>query len=145
MPASCWREGSEIQYRNLGVSEGHHECTHHRGNKGLIEKVCKINRFHVEQLAYLAGKLKSIREGDGTLLDSCMIAYGSGIEDGSLHTHTSLPTVLLGKGGGTLKTGRHLRYPRETPVTNLWLAMLERMGAPYPKLGDSTGVLDGLS
>ena len=106
------REGSEIQYRNLGISEGHHECTHHRGNKSLIEKVCKINKFHVEQFAYLLGKLKAIKEGEGTLLDNCMIAYGSGIEDGSMHTHTRLPTLLAGKGGGSLKTGRHLRYPR---------------------------------
>ncbi len=139
------REGSEIQYRNLGVREGHHESTHHRGDKRLIENVCKINKFHVEQFAYLLGKLKAIPEGDGTLLDNCMIAYGSGIEDGSMHTHTSVPTLLAGKGGGTLKTGRHLRYPKETPLANLWLAMLDRMGARTSKLGDSTGILEGLS
>ncbi len=139
------REGSDIQYRTLGISEGHHECTHHRGKKELIEKVCKINKFHVEQFAYLVGKLNAIPEGDGTLLDSCMIAYGSGIEDGSMHSHTSLPMLLAGKGGGSLKTGRHLRYPKETPVTNLWLAMLDRMGARTEKLGDSTGILEGLS
>ena len=138
------REGSEIQYRNLGITEGHHECTHHRGNKDLIEKVCKINKFHVEQFAYLLGKLKAVKEGEGTLLDNCMIAYGSGIEDGSMHTHTACPTLLAGKGGGSLKMGRHLRYARETPVNNLWLAMLDRMGAPTEKLGDSTGVLEGL-
>jgi hypothetical protein len=139
------REGSDFHYRNLGISEGHHESTHHRGDKRLIENVCKINKFHVEQLAYLLGKLKAIPEGDGTLLDNCMIAYGSGIEDGSMHTHTSVPTLLAGKGGGTLKTGRHLRSARETPLNNLWLAMLERMGVPTSKLGDSTGVLQGLS
>jgi Protein of unknown function (DUF1552) len=139
------REGSDFQYRNLGISEGHHESTHHRGDKRLIENVCKINKFHVEQLAYLLGKLKAIPEGDGTLLDNCMIAYGSGIEDGSMHTHTSVPTLLAGKGGGTLKTGRHLRFPTETPLNNLWLSMLDRMGVPTSKLGDSTGVLQGLS
>jgi hypothetical protein len=80
------REGSEIQYRNLSITEGHHECTHHRDNKGLIEKVCKINKFHVEQFAYLLGRLKAVKEGAVTLLDNSMIVYGSGIEDGSMHT-----------------------------------------------------------
>jgi len=139
------REGSEIQYRNLGISEGHHECTHHRGNQKLIENVCKINQFHIEQFAYLLSKLKAVREGEGTLLDNSMVVYGSGIEDGSLHTHTDCPTLLAGKGGGSLKSGRHLRYPKETPVNNLWLALLDRMGARTEKLGDSTGVLEGLS
>jgi hypothetical protein len=139
------REGSEIQYRNIGITEGHHECTHHRGNPGLIEKVCKINKFHVEQFAYLIDKLKSVPEGEGTLLDNCMIAYGSAIEDGNRHTHGNLPILLAGKGGGSLKTGRHLRYPRETPVTNLWLALLDRLGAHSDKLGDSTGLLEGLA
>lgn len=139
------REGSEIQYRNIGITEGHHECTHHRGNPGLIEKVSKINKFHVEQFAYLIGKLKSIPEGNGTLLDSCMITYGSAIEDGNRHTHENLPILVAGQGGGSLKTGRHVRYPTETPVTNLWLALLDRMGAHTEKLGDSTGILGGLS
>ncbi len=139
------REGSEIQYRNLGISEGHHECTHHRGNKTLIENVCKINKFHVEQYAYLLGKLKAVKEGEGTLLDNSMIVYGSGIEDGSMHTHTAVPTLLAGKGGGSVKTGRHVRYPKETPLNNLWLALLDRMGARTEKLGDSTGVLEGLA
>jgi hypothetical protein len=139
------REGSEIQYRNLGIREGHHECTHHRGNKKLIENVCKINAFHVEQYAYLLGKLKATREGEGTLLDNCMVVYGSGIEDGNRHTHTSVPTLLAGKGGGSVKPGRHLVYPQETPVANLWLALLERMGAHTEQLGDSTGILQGLS
>jgi hypothetical protein len=139
------REGSEIQYRNLGITEGHHECTHHRGNKDLIDKVCKINKFHVDQFAYLVGKLKAVREGEGTLLDNSMIVYGSGIEDGSMHTHTAVPTLMAGKGGGTIKTGRHLRYPKETPLNNLWLALLDRVGIRTDKLGDSTGVLEGLA
>ena len=93
----------------------------------------------------MLGKLKSIPEGDGTLLDNCMIAYGSGNSDGNRHTHDNLPILLAGKGGGSLKTGRHIRYPRETPVNNLWLAMLERMGTRTESLGDSTGVLQSLS
>src|SRR5262249_49690885 len=109
------------------------------------EKVRKINTYHIEQFAYLLGKLKAIPEGDGTLLDQCMIAYGSGNSDGNRHNHDDLPILLAGKGGGSLKTGRHLRFPRETPVNNLWLSMLDRMGVPTESLGDSTGKLPGLS
>ncbi len=139
------REGSEQKYRMIGVSEGHHELTHHRNDPAMISKVRKINTYHVQQFAYLIGKLKSVPEGAGTLLDSCMITYGSGNSDGNRHTHHELPILLAGQGGGSVKTGRHLRYPRETPVNNLWLAMLDRMGAHADKLGDSTGLLEGLS
>lgn len=139
------REGSNLSYRMVGVSEGHHELTHHRGDPKMISKVREINKYHVGQFAYLIGKLKSVKEGDGTLLDNCMIAYGSAIGDGNHHTHHDLPVLLAGKGGGSLKTGRHLRYPKETPLNNLWLALLNRMGARTSKLGDSTGVLEGLS
>ena len=139
------REGSEQKYRMVGISEGHHELTHHRNNPDKVAKVRTINIYHVQQFAYLLGKLKSIPEGDGTLLDHCMIAYGSGNSDGNRHTHDNLPILLAGKGGGSLKTGRHIRYPRETPVNNLWLAMLERMGNRIESLGDSTGVLQNLS
>jgi Protein of unknown function (DUF1552) len=139
------REGSEQKYRMIGVNEGHHELTHHRNDPVKIEKVKKINTYHMEQYAYLIGKLKSVPEGDGTLLDNCMVAYGSGNSDGNRHTHEDLPILVAGKGGGSLKTGRHVRFPRETPVNNLWLSMLDRMGAPTESLGDSTGVLPGLS
>jgi hypothetical protein len=139
------REGSEQKYRMIGISEGHHELTHHMGNPTMQAKVREINKFHVQQFAYLLGKLKSVPEGDGTLLDHCMMAYGSGNSDGNRHTHHDLPILLVGHGGGTLKSGRHVRYPRETPLNNLWLAMLDRMGAPTAKLGDSTGLLEGLS
>ena len=138
-------EGSEIKYNMVGVTEGHHTSTHHQGKVELINNVRKINRYHVEQLAYLIGKLKSIPEGEGTLLDHCMVAYGSGIADGNRHSHADLPILLAGKGGGTLKTGRHVRLSKETPVTNLWLALLERMGVSAEGIGDSTGPLPGLS
>jgi hypothetical protein len=139
------REGSEQKYRMVGISEGHHELTHHRNDPAKKAKVRTINTYHIQQFAYLIGKLKSIPEGAGTLLDSCMIAYGSGNSDGNRHTHHDLPILLAGKGGGSLKTGRHLRYPKDTPVNNLWLAMLDRMGAHTEQLGDSTGLLAGLS
>ncbi|CAN5507533.1 DUF1552 domain-containing protein [soil metagenome] len=138
------REGSEQKYRVVGITEGHHELTHHFNNPEKIAKVRTINTFHVRQFAYLVGKLKAIPEGSGTLLDNCMIAYGSGNSDGNAHSHDNVPLLLAGKGGGSIQTGRHVRYPRETPLNNLWLAMLERMGAPVQKLGDSTGRLQGL-
>ena len=103
-----------------------------------------INTYLVSQLAYLTGKLKSVKEGDGTLLDNCMITYGSAIADPNRHAHHDLPVLMVGRGGGTIKPGRYVRYKAETPLNNLWLAMLERFGANVPKLGDSNGVLEGL-
>jgi hypothetical protein len=139
------REGSEQKYTMVGVNEGHHSITHHQGKEDLISKIKAINTYHIQQFAYLIGKLKSIPEGSGTLLDHCMVAYGSAIADGNAHAHGDLPVLFAGRGGGTIKTGRHVRYERETPINNLWLAMLERFGCPTLRLGDSTGVLDRLS
>jgi hypothetical protein len=137
-------EGSNRPYREIGVSDGHHDLSHHRGKKDKQEKIQQINHFHIEQLAYLLAKLRSVNEGGGTLLDNCLIAYGSGNSDGNRHNHDNLPILLMGKGGGTVKPGRHIRYPRETLVTNLWLSMLDCVGATVPGLGDSTGRLKGL-
>jgi hypothetical protein len=137
-------DGSNRSYRFIGVPEGHHDLSHHGGSAEKQAKIAKINRFHISMFAYFLGKLRSIREGDGTLLDHCMIAYGSGIADGNRHNHDDLPTLLVGGGNGTLRPGRHIRYRRETPLNNLWLAMLERIGAKTERLGDSTGVLPGL-
>ncbi len=119
----------------VGISEGHHELTHHFNDPKKIAKVRTINTFHVRQFAYLVGKLKAIPEGSGSLLDNCMVAYGSGNSDGNRHSHDNVPLLLAGKAGGTLKTGRHVRYPRETPLNNLWLAMLERMGRADASVG----------
>jgi hypothetical protein len=135
-------DGSNRPYREAGVAEGHHDLSHHGGHADKKAKIHKINLFHIEQLAYLAGRLQAIREGDRTLLDSCMIVYGSGISDGNAHNHDDLPILLLGKGGGTLRTGLHLRFPRETPLTNLYLSLLDRVGVNVPKFGDSTGRLN---
>ena len=138
-------EGSNKNYPALGVREGHHELSHHGRDAEKIRKIREINKFHVAQLAYLLGRLKAIREGDGTLLDHCMIAYGSGNSDGDRHNHDDLPLLLAGRGGGTITTGRHLRLGKETPVTNLWCSLLERMDIRVPFLGDSTGALGGLA
>jgi hypothetical protein len=129
----------------VGVKEGHHTITHHQNKPDLLAKITLINTYHMQQFAYLIGKLKSVKEGEGSLLDNCMVAYGSAIGDGNRHNHDDLPVLLAGRGGGSLTPGRHIRIDRETPLNNLWLAMLERMAAPTKQLGDSTGVLGGLS
>ena len=129
----------------IGISEAHHGLTHHSGDPEKIEKVTKINCYHLQQFTYLLDKLKSVKEGDGNLLDYSMIAYGSALSDGNRHEHHNLPLILAGRGNGTLKPGRMVRYPAETPITNLYVAMLDRMGVPVESLGDSTGKLGYLS
>ena len=137
-------EGSNKPYRWIDIPDGHHNLSHHQGNAEKLEKIARINRYHIEQLAYFLGRLSEIREGDGSLLDHSMIVYGSGIGDGNRHNHDELPILLAGGGCGTLKGGRHLRYPEQTPLNNLYLSMLERMDHPVDDLGDSTGRLDQL-
>jgi hypothetical protein len=132
-------EGSNRPYPFIGVPEGHHDLSHHGGDQKKKAKIRDINRFHVSQLAYLLTKLKSIPEGDGTLLDHCLVVYGSGNSDGNRHNHDDLPVLLAGHGCGTLRPGRHLRYPNETPLNNLWLSLLDRIQIHLPTLGDSTG------
>src|SRR6185312_8127701 len=137
-------DGSNRSYRDYGVAEGHHDTSHHGGNKEKKAKIQKINQFHIEQVAYLLGKLQAVQEGNRTLLDNCMIVYGSGISDGNRHNHNDLPILLAGNGGGKLKTGRHIRYGKETPLMNLYLCMLDRMGVHVDSFGDSKGRLTGL-
>ncbi len=137
--------GSNRSYRMIDVPEGHHTLSHHGNNEGKLAKIAKINRFHVEQFAYLLERLRSIPEGDGCLLDHCMIVYGSGIHDGNRHNNENLPIVVAGKGNGTIRTGRHLVVPSETPMTNLFLSLLDRFGVNIDWMGDSTGRLPGLS
>jgi hypothetical protein len=133
--------GSNRSYRHIDVPDGHHDLSHHGGDPGKHAKIRQINRFHVTQLAYLLQKLKSIPEGEGTLLDNCMILYGSGLSDGNRHNHDDLPVLVAGRAGGTIDSGRHVQVAPETPMCNLFLSMLDRMGAPAPFIGDSTGTL----
>ena len=130
------REGSTRAYREIGISDAHHPLTHHGGKVELMEKVARINTYHVEQLAYFLAKLKSTPDGDGTLLDHSQIVYGSGLSDGNQHQHNNLPVLLAGKSGG-----QHITYPAETPMNNLHLALLDRMGVHIDSLGDSNGEL----
>jgi len=137
-------EGSNRPYPFIEVPEGHHDLSHHGNDAAKKEKIRKINLFHMRQLAYLLEKLNGVQEGDGTLLDHCMLAYGSGIHDGNAHNHEDLPLLLAGGGCGTLTPGRHMKFATETPLSNLWLSMLARMEVSWDRLGDSTGPLAGL-
>lgn len=144
--ATCMfgRAGSNRSYRMIDVPDGHHDLSHHGNNPAKLEKIRKINQFHVRQLAYFLERLKSIPEGDGSLLDQCMIVYGSGLSDGNRHNNENLPVLLAGGGGGTITPGRHIRYEEETPMTNLYMALLDRVGVSVPYIGDSTGSLSKL-
>jgi hypothetical protein len=139
------REGSGRTYREIGIGDAHHPLTHHRNNPEMIDKVRRINRYHAEQFAYFLGRMRSITEADGTLLDRTMVVYGSGLSDGNRHQHHDLPVLLAGGEALGVKSGRHVRFGAETPMTNLFLSMLDRMGAQVERLGDSRGKLEGLS
>lgn len=138
------REGTSRPYREIGISDGHHPLTHHRNQQDWIEKVIQINTYHVTQFAAWIEKLKSIEEGDGNLLDNSMIVYGAGLSDGNAHLHHDLPTMLVGRGGGTIDPGRRIVYRKETPMTNLYLSMMDRMGLDLGNFADSTGRLSQL-
>lgn len=138
-------EQSPRAYPEIGISEAHHGLTHHQGDKEKIAKVLEINCYHVKQFVYLLEKLRTTQDGDGTLLDHVMVTYGSGLSDGNAHDHADLPLVLAGRGCGTLRPGRYVKYPNETPMANLFTAMLDRMGVRVETLGDSNGRLGYLS
>ncbi|HEY8551660.1 MAG TPA: DUF1552 domain-containing protein [Vicinamibacterales bacterium] len=139
------REGSVRTYPEIGVADPHHPLTHHRNNPEWIEKVTQINEFHMRLFARFIEKMKNTPDGDGTLLDHSAIVYGSGIADGNRHTHLDLPVLLLGKGNGGLHPGRHISYPKDTPMTNLYLTLLDQMGVRPESIGDSTGKIAHLT
>ena len=136
--------GSNRSYREIGVPEGHHDLSHHGGDAEKQERIRRINRFHVEQLAYLLDQLSKVEEGRGSLLDNTLVVFGSAIGDGDRHDHEDLPILLCGRGGGSVQGGRHLRFPAETPLCNLYLSLLQRAGSRARAFGDSTGPLEGL-
>jgi len=137
-------DGSNRPYPWIGIRDGHHDISHHRNDEVKKAQIAKINRFHTGQFAYFLDKLKSIREGDASLLDNSTILYGSAISDGNAHLHENLPILVAGRGGGSFKTGQHVRVEDKTPLTNLYRSMLENVGVPTEKIGDSTGKVDGL-
>jgi len=138
-------EGSNRSYPFINVREGHHNLSHHGNDTAKLSKIQDINKFHSTHLAYFLTRLKSVKEGDGNLLDHSMIVYGSGNGDGDRHNHDDLPVLLAGRGCGTIRQGRHIVYQKETPINNLWVSMLNRMDIRDVQFGDSTGELKRLS
>ncbi len=136
-------DGSNRSFREIGVSDGHHSISHHQNDEEKLGKIARIDRFYTEQLAWFLARLQETRDPDeeGTLLDNSMIVYCSGLSDGNRHSHDNLPVILAGHGGGTLTPGRHVKVGDKTPMTNLYLSLLQRMGVSADSFGDSTGAV----
>jgi hypothetical protein len=139
------REQTGRPYPHIGVPEAHHPVTHHQADPVKMEKCAAIQRHHIELFAEYLGKLRATPDGDGSLLDHVILLFGSGISNSDRHSHGPLPTFVVGGGAGTLKGGRHLVYPEHTPLTNLQLTLLNKLGVPAETLGDSTGQFAELS
>ena len=139
------REQTGRPYPQIGVPEPHHPITHHQGDPVKMDKCAKIQRYHIGLFAEFLEKLRNTPDGDGSLLDHSILLFGSGISNSDRHSHGPLPTFVVGGGGGTLKGGQHLIYPEHTPLTNLQLTLLNKLGIPAEKLGDSTGQFTELS
>ena len=129
--------GSNRSYPMVKVNSGWHGLSHHRDEASKVDQLQRIDMWHVEQFARFLGKLKGIQEGEGTLLDNCQVMYGSGLSDGNRHWHHDLPIVLAGRGGNTLKTGEHIKIEKERPLNDLFLSILDRVGAQVESIGDS--------
>ena len=137
-------DGSNRPFRDIGITDGHHDISHHANEAAKLEKKRQIDHWQVQQVAYILERMQSVKELDGTLLDNSMVVFGAGISDGNRHNHDDLPILMAGKGGGSIRTGRHVRFPKDTPMTNLFITMLDKVGVDVEKLGDSTGKLQGL-
>jgi hypothetical protein len=139
---------NDVSPRNFsfleGVRENHHSSSHHANQQTKIDSYKTITRWHVEQFVYLLTRLRSIQEGERTLLDNSMVMCGSSLSDGNRHDPNNLPILLGGKGGGRIQTGRHIASPSNTPLCNLYVSMLACMGIEVPRFGDSTEPLRGL-
>ena len=139
------REQSGRSFPEIGVVEPHHSLSHHRDDPAFIAKKAKIDAYHIKLYSYFLEKLDATADGDGSLLDHSIIMYGAGLGNPNLHEHSNLPVLLAGGGAGTLKTGRHVAYAAETPMTNLLVSLLDKVGVRTDSFGDSTGPLDHLS
>jgi hypothetical protein len=138
------RESSNHRYAEAGVPEPHHSMTHHPEAAGRLENVTKINAYHVSLFAHMLEKMAATPDGDGSLLDHTILLYGSGLSDGNLHLGSNVPILLAGRGNGSLKGGRHVRYDGK-PLANLHMALMDKYGVQVDKLGNSTGMVEGLS
>ena len=139
------REGSNRSFRELGISEGCHVVTHHQNDPEKIAKAQKVEEHRTKSFAYLVKRMSETPDGDGSLLDHTMLLYGAGICDGNTHDHSDLPLVMAGGKSAGIKLGTHLRSKKDTPMSNLLLTMLDKVGVAVETLGDSTGKLDTLS
>jgi hypothetical protein len=133
------REGSVRTYENIGIADPHHPLSHHRNIPASLEKLTKINTYHMELFAYYLDKLSKTKDGDGSLLDHSTIVYGCGHSDSNRHLHTNLPLLLIGGTDPSLKGGKHIAAAAETPLANLYLSLMDRMGVHLDSFGDSTG------
>ena len=139
------REVSARAYPEIGVSDSHHPLSHHQDKPANLERLHKVNEYHFRQFAHLVRKLAATPEGDGTMLDSTLLLYGTGISDSNTHFHDDLPVALIAGKATGVTGGRYVRYPRGTPIANLYITILDKMGFPLEKFGDSTGMLKDLS
>ena len=128
----------------MGISEPHHPLTHHGNDPEKIAKVAKINQFHVSLFAAFLQKLDSIPEGNGTLLDHVLYLYGSGMGNPNIHDHVNLPIIVAGGAAGNMRGGRHLRHAEPTPLANLHLTLLDKVGVKLDSFADSEGKVDEL-
>jgi hypothetical protein len=138
------REASTRTYPEIGVPDAHHPTTHHGNDPQKLEKVAKINRFHVSLFADFLKRMKEIPEAGGTLLDHSLYLYGSGMGDPDKHDHTNLPLLVAGGAAGAMRGGRHLRYDDPMPLSNVHLTLLNKIGVPLESFADSTGTVDEL-
>ncbi len=135
-------ERSGRSYPEAGVPDAHHSVSHHDNTPEKLAKVAKIDAYHVQQVAYLLGKLRDTQDGDGTLLDHSMLLYGAGISNGNVHDHSPLPILLCGGGAGQLQGGRHIAFKNEPPLSNVVRSVLDKAGVHADRLGESTGIAD---
>jgi hypothetical protein len=136
------RELSNATYPETPIRDPFHNLSHHSNDRGNMDRFAQLNTYHMTKFAYFVEKLKSTPDGDGTLLDHSLVLYGSSLSDGNQHNFSPLPIVLAGTASGQIKGGRHLRFPKDTRMSNLLLAMLNRLGARIDTFGDSTGILE---
>jgi hypothetical protein len=139
------REQTGRPYPQIGVAEPHHQLSHHQNDPAKMEKCTRIQTYHIQLFAEYLEKLRSTPDGDGSLLDHTILLFGAGLSNSDRHSHGPLPALVAGGGAGTIKGGRHLVYAEGTPLANLHLTLLERLGVPVEKLGDSTGQFRELS
>lgn len=141
---SLAHDGSNRSFADIGVPDGHHQLSHHQDDPEKLRKIALIDQFYIKQLAYFLDRMKTMKEGDTSLLHNSMVVYGGGIRDGNRHDHDNLPIILAGRAGGAYSPGRRIMLPGETPMTNLYLNMLDRLGVSAERVGDSTGRVEGV-